>query len=167
MINTRAAVGGMTISAALLVTVLQLEGYRDEAYIPVPGDVPTIGPGRTGPDVRLGDTTTVLREMPILLNNLENHYGAGIRKCITVPLHQYEFDALVDLAYNAGVSAVCREMATKFNVARTDEDYASACASIENWRTTVGGRDCKNKKNNCRGLITRRKAQRAQCEGKA
>jgi lysozyme len=166
MINTRTAVGGMSISAALLVTVLQLEGYRDQAYIPVPGDVPTIGAGRTE-GVKMGDKTNPVREMRYLADNLEGTYGAGIRKCITVPLHQYEFDSLVDLAYNAGVSAVCREMATKFNAARTDADYASACASIENWRTTVGGRDCKNKKNNCRGLITRRQAQRAQCEGKA
>lgn len=163
--STRLAAGTFGVSAMLLVSVLQMEGYSDKAYIPVPGDKPTIGAGRTE-GVRIGDVTNPVREMVYLSDNLNNTYGAGVRKCITVPLYQYEFDSLTDLAYNAGVSAVCKEIAPKFNAARTENDYAAACASIENWRVTVGGRDCRDKKNNCRGLITRRKAQRAWCEGR-
>jgi lysozyme len=162
----RSAVAGMGISAMLMVSVLVKENYTDKAIIPVPGDVPTIGAGRTGPDVKMGDVTNPVREMQFLLANLEKNYGAAVRNCITAPLHQYEFDALVDLAYNAGGGAVCREIAPKFNAAITEGDYQSACASIENWRITVAGRDCRIKTNNCRGLVIRRQAQRKQCDGK-
>jgi lysozyme len=160
------AVSGIGISAALLIGILKYEGYRDEAYIPVPGDVPTIGAGRTE-GVKMGDKTNPVREMQYLYNNINDKYAAGVRKCITVPLYPHEFEALINISYNAGVGAVCRELAPKFNAARTDEDYARACAAIEGWRVTVGGRDCRDKKNNCRGLVVRRKAQRAQCEGAA
>ena len=160
------AAGGFIISAALIVGVWVREGYTDKAVIPVRGDVPTIGAGRTK-GVHMGDVTNPVRELNFLLRNLEDNYGAGIRKCIKVPLYQHEFDALVDLSYNAGVGAVCREIAPKFNSSKTDEDYTAACSAIENWRITVGGRDCRIKNNNCRGLVSRRKTQREQCEGKS
>ena len=50
------------VSAALLIGVLQHEGYTDHAVIPVPGDVPTIGAGRTE-GVKMGDKTNPVREM--------------------------------------------------------------------------------------------------------
>lgn len=161
----RYAVSGAIVSAALLVSVILQEGYTDHAVIPVPGDIPTIGPGRTGKDVHLGDKTTVPREMVFLLNNLETRYAAGIRECIRVPLAQYEFDALVDLAYNAGPRAVCAEIAPRFNNARTDEDYLEACSVIRTWRTTVNHNDCRDPKFNCRGLITRRQKEYEKCSG--
>lgn len=163
--QTRMAVGGMGIAAALMVAIWQQEGDSNTAYLDS-GGVPTIGPGRTE-GVKMGDTTTTVREMVFLLNNLENTYGAGVKRCIKVPLHQHEFDALVDTAYNAGVGAVCRELAPKFNAAKTDEDYVQACSSIRGWRATVKGRDCRIRGNNCYGLVKRREAEYKQCMGRA
>ena len=52
----------LVISAAGLGGIAVHEGYRDKAYIPVPGDVPTIGFGNTtyvdGSKVQLGDKIT-------------------------------------------------------------------------------------------------------------
>jgi lysozyme len=165
MINPRTR--NWAIGASFFVGVILTEGWTDHAVIPVPGDVPTIGPGRTGPDVKMGDTTTVLREMPLLLKNLEKKYGDGVRNCVTVPLHQREFDALVDAAYNAGVGGVCRDIAPKFNAAKTDEDYAEACKSFIGWRETVKGKSCRDPKNKCSGLVKRREAEYRQCMGLA
>ena len=51
----RIQLAALTLSAATLVGIAVHEGYRDTAYIPVPGDVPTIGFGTTG-GVKMGDT---------------------------------------------------------------------------------------------------------------
>ncbi len=47
MKTQRTAIAALSISGAALVGMLVHEGYRDRAYIPVPGDVPTIGFGTT------------------------------------------------------------------------------------------------------------------------
>ena len=106
--TARQSVAILVVTAATLVGVAQKEGWIDRARAPIKGDVVTIGPGRTGPDVRLGDKADPVREMTHLLNNLEHVYADGIRRCIEVPLYQHEFDAYLSLAYNVGAAAVCR-----------------------------------------------------------
>ena len=150
---SRQSVAGLGISAAVLIAVLMSEGYRDEAYIPVPGDVPTIGAGRTE-GVKLGDTTEPVREMVFLLNNLENKYAAGIRKCIKVSLHQHEFDAYLSLSYNIGISAFCNSTLTKKLNA---SDYAGACKQILVWNKFKG--------KPLRGLTIRRQQEYEKCLG--
>ena len=162
--TARQSVAGLLVTAAVLVSLAQSEWFVDKAMIPVPGDVPTIGFGRTE-GVKLGDTTEPVREMVFLLNNLENKYAAGIRKCIKVPLHQHEFDGLVETAYNAGVGATCREVAPHFNAAMTDADYTASCNFIKTWRVTVNGKSCFDRKNNCYGLISRRMKDATTCLG--
>ena len=147
----RQAVAGIGVSAALLIAVLQFEGYTDKAVIPVPGDIPTIGAGRTE-GVKLGDKTEPVREMVFLLNNLENKYARKIRECIHVPLHVYEFDAYVSLSYNIGTSAFCKStLAKKLN----DGDYAGACQQILVWDKFKG--------KPLRGLTVRRQEEYAKC----
>jgi lysozyme len=165
MIKLRTAVAGLVLAASTLATVwVQEGGSKDKAYLDS-GGVPTIGPGRTE-GVKMGDKTNNVREMILLLDNLEHKYAAAVRRCITVPLYQNEFDALVDTAYNAGTGAFCRELAPVFNTARTDADYAAACRYIATWRITVNGQDCRIKKNNCRGLVIRRAEAADKCEGR-
>jgi lysozyme len=147
----RQAVVGIGVSAALLIAVLQFEGYTDKAVIPVPGDVPTIGAGRTE-GVKLGDKTEPVREMVFLLNNLENKYAQKVRECIHVPLHVYEFDSYVSLSYNIGTSAFCKStLVKKLN----DEDYAGACQQILVWDKFKG--------KPLRGLTVRRQQEHAKC----
>ena len=58
--QARATVAMMVLAASTLVGIAVHEDYREEAYIPVPGDVPTIGFGSTA-GVRMGDKTTPTR----------------------------------------------------------------------------------------------------------
>lgn len=151
----RAAVSSLVVGAALLVGITKQEGFPLEAIIPVPGDVPTIGPGRTE-GVKMGDKTEPVRELVYLLNNLEGKYAAGVRRCVTVPLYQHEFDAYVSLTYNIGVSAFCGStLVRKLNTG----DYAGACREVLRWDKFRG--------KPLRGLTLRREAEYRQCMGLA
>ncbi len=124
----RIAVGSLAVSAAALVGIALHEGYRDEAYIPVKGDVPTIGFGKTE-GVKQGDKTTPTRALVDLLEDIDKHTD-GIKKCIKVPLYQYELDAYSSLAYNIGVNAFCSStLVRKLN----QGDYDGACKEILRW----------------------------------
>ena len=104
MTCARSSVADLDVSAALLVSVAEHEGYRAEAYLDAVG-VPTIGFGRTE-GVELGQHTTVEREMVLLLKDLDGR-KAAIAECVTVPLYQHELDAALSLAYNIGIKAFC------------------------------------------------------------
>ena len=54
MSKVRHAVAALVLSASAFVGLLTAEGYRSEAYIPIKGDVPTIGFGTTE-GVQLGE----------------------------------------------------------------------------------------------------------------
>lgn len=128
------------------------EGYRGEAYTPVPGDVPTIGFGTTG-NVKPGDTITPERALQRALTDAQQFEGA-LKSCVTVPLHQHEYDAFVSFAYNVGGTAFCRStLVKKLNAS----DYAGACAELLRW-TKFQGRDLP-------GLVKRRQAEYRQCMG--
>jgi len=64
----RLKVASLALSAAALVGLAGYEGFRDKAYIPVPGDVPTIGFGSTH-GVKMGDTITPERALIRLLED--------------------------------------------------------------------------------------------------
>ena len=104
----RMPIQGMVLAAMTVVGIAVSEGYKGEAYIPVPGDVPTIGYGTTK-DVRMGDKTTPVRSLVKLMEEVDTVYVAGVKKCVTVPLYQHEFSAYVSLTYNIGVGAFCRK----------------------------------------------------------
>lgn len=147
----RSAVGGLLVSAALLVGVLVNEGYTDKAVIPVPGDIPTIGAGRTE-GVKLGDKTEPVREMVYLLNNLENKYAAPLRKCIKVALSQNEWDAYLSLSYNIGTNAFCN---STLLLHLNKSEYSEACEQILVWDKFKG--------NPLKGLTNRRKKEYELC----
>ena len=153
--QTRASIAAMVLAASTLVGIATHEGYQDKAYIPVPGDVPTIGFGHTE-GVKMGDKTTPVRSLQVLLEEIDSVYAQGVRKCVTAPLYQYEFGAYVSLSYNIGVKAFCNSTIVKKVNA---EDYAGACASISDWNKQ-GGRVLP-------GLVKRRAEERAICEGRA
>lgn len=158
----RSAVALLVVAASTLVGIAVNEGYKDEAYIPVRGDVPTIGFGTTT-GVKMGDKTTPERSLIRLLDEIEGVYAAGVRRCVTVPLYQHEYEAYVSLAYNIGVSAFCRKalpgkplnLIDLLNAGR----YAEACARIEAFKYGPG-------KKVLPGLVKRRAKERALCEGR-
>jgi lysozyme len=124
----RSHVAALGLSAAAFVAMLAHEGYREAAYIPVPGDVPTIGFGTTE-SVKLGDRTTPVRAMQRALQDTAKFEGA-IKRCVTVPLHQHEYDAYVSLSYNIGEGAFCKSTLVKL---LNQQDYEGACAQILRW----------------------------------
>jgi lysozyme len=160
--QARSAVAVMVLAASTLVGIAVHEDYKEEAYIPVPGDVPTIGFGSTA-GVRMGDKTTPTRSLVRLLDEIEGVYAAGVRRCVTVPLYQYEYEAYVRLTYNVGVRTFCRSAAPGkppnlidlINSGR----YAEACARIEAFKYGPGRKVLP-------GLVKRRAEERAICEGK-
>lgn len=152
--QSRSAVAVMVLTASTLVGIASHEGYSDKAYIPVPGDVPTIDFGRTQ-GVKMGDKSNPVRGLQYLLKEVDSVYAQGVRQCITAPMYQHEFSASVSLAYNIGVKAFCGStVAKRFN----EEDYAGACAAFDMWNRQ-GGRVLP-------GLVKRRAEERAICEGK-
>ena len=157
----RTHISAITLSAAALVGIVLHEGYTDRAVIPVKGDVPTIGFGTTT-GVKLGDTTTPPKALARALTDVQQFEGA-IKQCVTVPLHQYEYDAFVSFSYNVGSSAFCKStLVRKLNAG----DYPGACAELLRW-TKFQGRDCAAPENArlCGGLATRRRAEYRQCLG--
>jgi lysozyme len=159
--QVRSAIAVMVLAASTLVGIAVHEGYKDEAYIPAPGDVPTIGFGTTA-GVRMGDKTTPTRSLVRLLDEVEGVYAAGVKRCVTVPLYQHEYEAYVSLAYNVGVAAFCRKakpgkppnLIDLINAGK----YAEACERIEAFKYGPGRKVLP-------GLVKRRAEEQALCEG--
>lgn len=149
---SRNLIAALSFSAAGLVGLVGYESYRGEAYIPAPGDVPTIGYGTTA-GVHMGDTITPPKALSRALTDVQRFEGA-LHQCVTVPLHQYEYDAYVSLAYNIGSAAFCAStLVRRLNAG----DYAAACHEILRW-DRMGGRVLP-------GLSKRRQAEYQQCIG--
>lgn len=148
----RTQLASLTLSAAALVGIALHEGYRDTAYIPVPGDVPTIGFGTTD-GVKLGDKITPPQALVRALTDIQKFEGA-LKQCVTVPLHQHEYDAYISLSYNIGSGAFCKStLVRKLNAG----DYAGACKEILRWDKFKG--------KPLRGLTLRRQQEYRLCTG--
>jgi lysozyme len=158
----RMVIAAMVLGASMFAGVAVKEHFVPEASIPVPGDVPTYGYGTTT-NVRLGDRITPERAMVRLLDDLEGIYGAGVKKCVTATLYQYEYEAYVSLAYNIGVPAFCRKAKPGYPPNLIDlinsEQYEAACERIEAFKYGPGRKALP-------GLVKRRAEERAMCEGK-
>lgn len=148
----RAAIAGLAVSASAFVSLLLSEGYSDRAIEPVPGDVPTIGFGTTG-GIKPGDTITPPKAVARALSDVQKFEGV-LKRCVTVPLHQHEYDAYLSLAYNIGPGAFCNStLVVKLN----SLDYAAACAEIKRWNRFQG--------KPLRGLTLRREREYQMCIG--
>jgi lysozyme len=145
-------IAGLAASVAVLWKIAGFEGFRSNAYIPVPGDVPTIGYGTTN-GVKMGDTVTKEKALVLLRNDVSSFEGS-IKRCVKVPLYQHEYDAYVSLSYNIGAGTFCKStLVRKLNAG----DYTGACAQILRWDKFKGRA--------LRGLTNRRRAEYQQCIG--
>ena len=150
----RLAVTALVLAMSTVAGIKTHEAFRGTAYLPTPDDVPTIGYGTTE-GVEMGDTITPQRATERLIEELDSIYVKGVKRCISVPLFDYEFGAYISFTYNVGVSAFCKSTLVKKLNAR---DYAGACAELSRWD--------KQKGKVLRGLTKRRKEERDICEGK-
>lgn len=166
-----AAVGALAAALVLLMVPpfegTVLHGYRDI------GGVVTACTGHTSQAV-LGRRYTVAECEALLASDLVKH--ARDLACITHPLQPHEKAALLSFAFNlgpgqAGVKdGLCTLKSGKPSSIRrlaNAGDMPGACAAIELF-TGVAGRDCKLAENRrfCGGIVTRRAAERAMCEGR-
>lgn len=147
----RVRLAALGLSAAALVGIATFEGYSPTTYLDIVG-VPTIGFGTTG-GVKPGDKTDPVKALQRKLSDVQKFEGA-IKQCVKVPLHQYEYDAYLSLAYNIGSGAFCSSsLVKKLNA----EDYAGACREILRWNR-AGGKVV-------RGLSVRREKEYRTCIG--
>lgn len=156
--RARIAIGALTLSAAAFVGILTREGYTDNAVIPTIGDVPTVGFGTTG-GVKMGDRTTPVKAAQRALKDAQSYEGA-IKRCVTVPMSQEEYDLYTLLAYNIGSGNFCSSTIVKRLNAR---DYAGACTAILRFKYAAGY-DCSTPGNTrCAGVWTDRLKTHAAC----
>ena len=149
--KTRATVAGLALSATALVSIAMHEGFRSDAYLDSV-NVPTIGFGTTE-NVKLGDKIDPVKALQRKMADVQKFEGA-LKQCVTVPLHQYEYDAYLSLAYNIGPTAFCKSTLVK---RLNEQKYEEACKQILRW-DRAGGQQLL-------GLTRRRQAEYKQCIG--
>lgn len=147
----RIKAAALALSASALVGIASWEGFVGSAYQDIVG-VWTIGFGTTE-GVKAGQKIDPVKALQRKISDVQKFEGA-IKQCVTVPLHQYEYDSYLSLAYNIGPNAFCNStLVRKLNAS----DYAGACKEILRW-DRAGGKVV-------RGLTNRREAEYRQCIG--
>lgn len=150
MTFSRKDIAAISLSASALVAIALHEGYKENAYVPLAGDVPTIGFGTTT-GVKLGDKTSPEKALQAALRDIQKFEGA-LKQCVKVPLTQGEYDGYISLSYNIGSSSFCRStLVKKLN----QQDYQGACQEILRWDKFKGQR--------LPGLTKRRQEEYLKC----
>ena len=146
----RKNIAAISLSATALVAIALHEGYKENAYIPLAGDSPTIGFGTTS-GVKLGDRTSPEKALQVALRDIQKFEGA-LKQCVKVPLTQGEYDVYISLSYNIGSGNFCRStLVKKLN----GQDYEGACKEILRWDQFKGKR--------LPGLTKRRQEEYLKC----
>jgi lysozyme len=133
-------------SAAGETVIESFEGYSNTAYKDV-GGVWTIGYGHTQ-DVKPGDICTEEQAQTWLSQDIRWSVDE-VKRVVSVPLTQNEFDALVDFVYNVGSGNF--ESSTMLKLLNSG-DYASAAGEFAKWDMASGKQVA--------GLLNRRLAER-------
>lgn len=145
-----AKIGAGTVALALPL-VAHFEGTVYRTYKD-PINVLTSCTGHTGPELRMGQTFTKEECDAQLMGDLLKHTEAI--DCIKRPLTDGQKAAFLSFAFNVGNSAFCGSTLVRRANAG---DMAGACAELSRW-TLAGGKELP-------GLVRRRAAERAVCEG--
>lgn len=123
------------------------EGFREKAYVPVAGDVWTIGYGHTH-GVQEGDTITQSAAKRLLRNDLQA-FKQALLPFVNKPVGANMFVALLSLAFNVGSGSVIKSrLMRNLNLGHYDE---AAWEFLNGWNT-VGGKVVQ-------GLVRRRAAE--------
>lgn len=160
----RIVIAALSLSAAGFVGLVGHEGYTDRAVVPVKGDRPTVGFGSTfrddGTPVQMGDTITAPQAVKRSFNHIAKD-ESRLKQCVKVPLTQYEYDTLVNHAYQYGSAATCASEVVRLT---NLERYAEACQAYLNWKRAAG-RDCSIRSNDCYGVWLRSQERVQKCMG--
>ena len=113
--------------------LIEEEGVRYTVYRDVAG-YPTVGVGhliRPADDLRVGDRISDERVLDFLEQDLAIA-ERGVRILVgDLPLHQHEFDALLDLVYNVGLGNVSESESPRLNAAISAKDYDAIAAELD------------------------------------
>ena len=123
----------MKLSKQGLALLKEFEGFRAKAYIPVPGDVPTIGYGFTH-GVKMGDVMTRAEADARLIEELRPYEMAVWQACTNEP-NQNQFDAMTSLCYNIGTAGFRRSTVLK---AHNRGDHQAAARAFGLWNKSGG-----------------------------
>jgi len=151
--RTATAAGGVVIALAASIAAYW-EGYIPSTYAD-PIGIPTICYGHTGPDVVDGRTATRAECDALLREDIAAAY-AVVQRCIRVTMKDHQAASLTSATFNLGPQVVCGSTLQRMANAG---DWTGACAQLDRW-VYAGGQKL-------RGLIRRRAAERALCEGRA
>lgn len=119
-----------------------------------PVGIPSFCYGHTGPDVTPGRVAKPGECEELLEEDLATAYSA-VKRCITSPMQPHQAAALTSATYNAGPKIVCGSTLQRLANAG---DWAGACKQLDRWVWAQGRK--------LPGLIKRRAAERAICEGR-
>lgn len=123
----------MRLSLSARERLKRLEGFRANAYIPVPGDRVTIGYGFTD-GVKIGDRMTREEADARLVEELRPYEMAVWQGCTREP-NQNEFDAMVLLCFNIGPAGFKRSTVLK---AHNRGDCQAAARAFGLWNKSGG-----------------------------
>lgn len=106
-----------------------------EAYMPTANDVPTIGYGETGPDIKMGLVWTVAQAEQRFAKRFAE-FACVVRAALgAAPTTQGQFDAMVSLAYNIGVQAFRDSTLLRLH---KEGKYTEAKAQFARWNKQAG-----------------------------
>ena len=123
-----------------------LRGYKD------PIGIVTACAGHTATAV-LGRPYTRAECDKLLVDDLVDK-AEGVKRCVTRPITTGQRAAAISFSFNVGTSAFCKSTFRK----KLNRGDPTACAELSKW-TKAGGQELP-------GLVKRRKAERAICEGR-
>ncbi len=111
------------------------DGHFD-AYLPTPDDVPTIGWGTTGPDIKLKMAPWTQQQCDTRFATDIATFAARVDALVgKTPTTQNQFDAMVSLAYNIGAGAYGKSSVLRQHKAG---DHAAAAAAFTLWSKQAG-----------------------------
>lgn len=159
----RLSVAALVLSALGFVAITEDESFVPVANVPTVGDRCTNGFGSTfkedGTPVKCGEKITPVQALKRSLTHIQKDEGA-IKRCVTAPISQVEYDLLVDFAYQYGEQAACKSSMVKYI---NQGDYSTACGAYLRYRYAAGF-DCSTPGNTrCAGVWTRTKERHSKC----
>lgn len=162
----RLPAAALAVSAALLAGIAAREGFRAAPYIPVEGDVPTVGHGSTryenGAPVRLEDApVTRIRAAEMLAAHVAKDAQSFRDACPECLYAINEYDAYLDFTYQFGIGNW--KKSSMLRLVRAGE-YRAACGALLKYKYAAG-RDCSVRKNGCYGVWLRQLERRTKCLG--
>lgn len=132
------------------------EGLRLDAYQDT-GGVWTICYGHTA-TAKPGMQVTQ-EECDRLLEQDVAAFEFSVRQMVKVGMTEPQAAAITSFCYNVGESA-CRKSTL---IKKINAGDLKSCDQILRW-VYVDGKDCRDPKNNCRGIVERRQAEAALCQ---